>query len=114
MTTFRVGEVVSVEFPFTDMQGRKRRPGLVLACEVNDLLLARITTHEPRDPFDVRLVSWADIGLPKPSTVRLLKLVSIDSRLIHHSIGVLPLVDRMTLSQVAERLGQSIAANLRE
>ena len=31
MTASRVGEVVSVEFPFTDMQGRKRRPGVVLA-----------------------------------------------------------------------------------
>jgi mRNA interferase MazF len=86
----------------------------VLACDGNDLLLARITTHEPRDPFDVPLVSWADVGLPKPSTIRLLKLVSIDTRLIHHSIGVLPHADRIQLSQIAERLGQSISANLRE
>ena len=70
MTAFRVGEVVSVEFPFTDMQGRKRRPGVVLAIDSNDLLLARITTHEPRDPFDVPLQEWAEIGLPKPSTAR--------------------------------------------
>ena len=63
MTAFRVGEVVSVEFPFTDMQGRKRRPGVVLAIDSNDLLLARITTHEPRDPFDVSLEDWAAIGL---------------------------------------------------
>ena len=55
MTAFRVGEVVSVEFLFTDTQGRKRRPGLVLAVDANDLLLSRITTHEPRDQFDVRL-----------------------------------------------------------
>ena len=31
-----VGEVVSVEFPFTDMQGRKRRPGIVLAGDASD------------------------------------------------------------------------------
>jgi hypothetical protein len=70
MTVFRVGEVVSVEFPFTDMQGRKRRPGVVLASDAKDLLLARITTHEPRHPFDVPLQDWAAIGLPKPSTAR--------------------------------------------
>ena len=40
MTAFRVGKVVSVEFPFTDMQGRKRRPGVVLAIDSTDLLLA--------------------------------------------------------------------------
>jgi hypothetical protein len=53
MTASRVGDVVSAEFPFTDMQGRKRRPGVVLAGDTSDLLLARITTHEPRDSFDV-------------------------------------------------------------
>jgi mRNA interferase MazF len=113
MTAFRVGEVVAVEFPFTDMQGRKRRPGVVLAIDSNDLLLARITTHEPRDPFDVSLEDWAAIGLPKPSTVRLLKLVSIDARLVHHSIGVVSQVDRTKLSRSVERIGIDIAGNLR-
>jgi len=113
MTAFKVGEVVSVEFPFTDMQGRKRRPGVVLAIDLNDLLLARITTHEPRDPFDVSLEDWAAISLPKPSTVRLLKLVSIDARLVHHSIGVLSQTDRMKLAQSVECLGIDIAGRLR-
>ena len=29
MTAFKVSDVVSVEFPFSDFQTRKRRPGLV-------------------------------------------------------------------------------------
>jgi mRNA interferase MazF len=85
MTASRVGDVVSVEFPFTDMQGRKRRPGVVLAGDTSDLLLARITTHEPRDSFDVQLDDWTIAGLPKPSTVRLMKLAALDVRLIHHA-----------------------------
>ena len=113
MTAFRVGEVVSVEFPFTDMQGRKRRPGVVLAIDSTDLLLARITTHEPRDQFDVPLQGWAEIGLPKPSTARLVKLVSIDARLVHHSIGVLSQTDRTKLAQSIESLGDEIAGYLR-
>jgi hypothetical protein len=40
-------------------------------------LLARITTHEPRDSFDVQLDDWTIAGLPKPSTVRLMKLASL-------------------------------------
>ena len=113
MTAFRVGEVVSVEFPFTDMQGRKRRPGVVLAIDSTDLLLARITTREPRDQFDVSLEGWAAIGLPKPSTVRLVKLLSIDARLVHHAIGVLLQTDRTKLAQSIECLGIDIAGNLR-
>jgi len=112
-TPFRVGEVVSVEFPFTDMQGRKRRPGLVLASDTNDLLLARITTQQARNEFDVPLADWAVIGLPQASTARLLKLVAIDVRLVHHSIGLLSVRDRATLATAVERLGVDIAGQLR-
>jgi mRNA interferase MazF len=114
MTAFRAGEVVVVEFPFTDMQGRKRRPGVVLAQDTNDLLLARVTTHIPRDSFDVPLVDWTMIGLPRPSTARLLKLVTIDAGLVHHSIGVLSPADRNALANSAERLGIDVASQLRQ
>jgi mRNA interferase MazF len=114
MTAFRAGEVVAVEFPFTDMQGRKRRPGVVLARDTNDLLLARITTHPPRDSFDIPLADWFKIGLPKPSTARLLKLVTIDAGLVHHSIGVLSSADRNALADSAERLGIDVASQLRQ
>ena len=52
MTAFRVGDVVSVEFPFSDLQTHKRRPGLVLVGGEVDLLVARITTHPPREASD--------------------------------------------------------------
>jgi mRNA interferase MazF len=87
MTAFKAGDVVSVEFPFSDLQTRKRRPALVLAGGAVDLLMARITTHPPREPSDVALNRWFEIGLPRASTIRLTKLVTIDHRLIHHKIG---------------------------
>ena len=114
MTASRVGDVVSVEFPFTDMQGRKRRPGVVLAGDTSDLLLARITTHEPRDSFDVQLDDWTIAGLPKPSTVRLMKLVSLDVRLIHHTTGTVSAGDRTKLAQAIEQMGLQIAQAMRQ
>ena len=48
MAAFKVGDAVSVEFPFSDLQTHKRRPGLVLVTGDVDLLLARITAPPPR------------------------------------------------------------------
>jgi len=45
--------------------------------------------------------------------VRLMKLISIDARLVHHSLGVLSQTDRTTLAQSVEGLGVDIAGNLR-
>jgi len=55
MTNCEVGDIVSVEFRFSDLQGEKRRPGLVLAADDIDVLLARLTTHPPRGTSDVAL-----------------------------------------------------------
>jgi hypothetical protein len=60
---------------------------LVLAADDHDVLLARLTTHPPRDSSDVTLQDWSAIGLPRSSTVRLSKLATVDARLVHHKIG---------------------------
>lgn len=64
MTAFKVGDVVSVEFPLSDLQTRKRRPGLVLVSGDVDLLVARITTHPPRDSSDVFICATSDAVNP--------------------------------------------------
>jgi hypothetical protein len=58
-TSFKVGDIVSVNFPYSDLQGYKRRPGLVLHFDQQDLLLARITTQpaSSRAPFEFPRVS---------------------------------------------------------
>jgi len=87
MTPFKAGDVVSVEFPFSDLQTYKRRPGLVLVSGEMDLLVARLTTHPPREASDVAMKYWSETGLPRASTIRLTKLATIDHRLVHHKIG---------------------------
>ena len=39
-TSFKIGDIVSVQFPYSDLQGSKRRPGLVLDVDEKDVLLA--------------------------------------------------------------------------
>ena len=99
MTGYEVGDIVSVEFPFSDLQGAKRRPGLVLDADSSDVLLARLTTHPPREKSDIALMHWAESGLPRPSTIRLVKLATVDCRLVHHRIGRLAPEDGRAVAQ---------------
>lgn len=112
MTRFEPGVVVVVEFPFSDLSSGKRRPGVVLASDDADLLIARLTTQEPRDEFDVSLADWAAIGLPRPSTVRVAKLLVIDRRLVQRSLGRLAANDKHAVAAAAQRLGEAIARSL--
>lgn len=113
MIKFRIGDIVSVEFPFSDLQTHKRRPGLVLISGEVDILVARITTRPPRDPSDVALNHWAEIGLPRASTVRLTKLATIDQRLVHHNIGRLHSEDSQAVAQAWQQLAASVVTELR-
>ena len=113
MTTCRVGDIVSVEFPFSTLQTQKRRPGLVLINDNVDLVIARVTTHPPRDLSDVALTHWAAIGLPRASTVRLAKLATIDQRLVHHIIGHLHTEDSQVVARAWEQLVARVAGELR-
>ncbi len=112
MTAYEVGDIVSVEFPFSDLQTRKRRPGLVLLSTDDDLLLARLTTASARESSDVALNKWAEAGLPLPSVVRLTKLATVDGRLVRHVIGHLDPQDARRLAQAWEDLAASIASEL--
>ena len=114
MTKFRTGDIVSVEFPFSDLQTHKRRPGLVLVSGDVDLLVARVTTRPPRDPSDVALNHWAKIGLPRASTVRLTKLATVDQRLVHQSIGRLHSEDSRAVAQAWQQMAVTVATELRQ
>ena|SRR5437762_1857625 len=104
MIGLRVGDIVSVEFPFSDLQTHKRRPGLVLVSGNLDLLVARVTTHPPREPSDISLKYWAESGLPRASTVRLTKIATIDNRLVHHRIGRLHADDARNVAQAWQQI----------
>ena len=114
MTPFKAGDVVVVEFPFSDFQTFKRRPGLVLFAGETDLLLARITTHPPREVSDVALKNWGEAGLPRASTIRLTKLATIDRRLIHHKIGRAQPDDRKSILAAWQQMADTLATELQK
>ena len=97
-THFNRGDVVLVSFPFTDLRSAKQRPALVISADTfnairDDVLLAAITSQVPdvlaADEFLIPSAALAPAGLPKPSIIRLLKLVSLHRTLIVRRIGSL-------------------------
>jgi mRNA interferase MazF len=109
MAAYKSGDIVSVEFPFSDLQNSKRRPGLVLFGDEDDLVLARVTTHPARDETDVALAQWVEAGLPRASTVRLIKLATVDQRLVRHKIGHLHADDARSVVKSWQALATSMA-----
>jgi len=67
MTDLEIGTI------YLTTEGAKQRPVLLisdgLGLELHDTTVARITTHAPRNEFDVVLKDWKQAGLHQPSVV---------------------------------------------
>lgn len=59
-----------------------------LVAEV-DHTIAKVTTHEARNRFDVTLENWEQAGLERPSVVRCSKLNTIHNATLIHKMGTL-------------------------
>ena len=88
MPVYRFGDVVLVDFPFSDRKADKRRPGLVIAQDPHgDLLVARITSKKAELPTDVPMAEWQSAGLNIPSTIRLLKMATTHESFVLRRLG---------------------------
>lgn len=103
MEVFAKGEIVILPFPFSDLQGAKIRPALVVATlEGDDLILCQITSKERRDTYSLP-VSREDIdgNLPYTSNIRPNKLFTADRSIIRESIGTLK---KSKMREIEERI----------
>ncbi len=108
MTVF---DVVLVPFPFTDLSSSKQRPCLVLApikvSRLGDLFVVAMMTSQVVSrafPNDVALKDWKGAGLPKPTLVRLSKVVTVEAKLIRKRLGVLAADDKSATRAEFQRL----------
>jgi len=92
---YQRGDVVLVQFPFSNASGTKDRPAVVLSTSIyhdnwDDLLVVAITSRWPKTsrPSDYELQDWRAAGLSLPSWVRS-KVATIHRAVISRKLGQL-------------------------
>ncbi len=75
--SFTQGDVVLVEFPYSDRSGSKLRPAIVISTDAyhagrDDVIVVAVTSKKPPvpRPTDYQLQDWLVEGLDKESWVR--------------------------------------------
>jgi mRNA interferase MazF len=110
MTDYNPGDVVLIPFPFTDLSTVKQRPAVILSSTVfnqrrQDVILVAITSHVPEvlmsDEYLLDDSEQREAGLPKPSIVKVGKIVTLDQRLIRKQLGRMPETGRQQLIHIA-------------
>lgn len=103
------GDIVLARLPFSDGQGHKMRPILVV-CEFDDadILVVPVTSQPVRDDFDTLLRDWQAAGLRLPSTARTCKLATLARTMAVKVLGELTPRDRESVQLSLHRVWASI------
>ena len=89
MGRFVKGDIVVINFPFSDLSGTKRRPALVLATlEGDDIILCQITSHAKIDKYAIVIneEDYTNGKLKVQSVIRPNKIFTADINSILYSV----------------------------
>ena len=92
MEGFVKGDIIVLEFPFSDLKNVKRRPALVIkAPKGDDIIIAQITgsSYEPSVEIAISDKDFKKGNLKRESFIRIDKIASIEKSLIKYKIGSL-------------------------
>lgn len=112
-TTYRRGQVVVVNVPFSNQSGVKPRPAVVVSTDrfhktLPDVIVCPISSqsryYRRPGPGDYPLQKWRVVGLRHPSTVRISKVLSVEKAILKRILGSLSQED---LAEVEEGLRQA-------
>lgn len=84
------GDIVLVPFPFTNLEGSKKRPAVILFSDEIDIIAVFITTKlKWMNEKDVLLEPNESNRLKKSSLIRISKIATLDKSIVIGKIGVL-------------------------
>ena len=97
-TPYNQGDVVLLPFPFTDLTAAKRRPAVVISPDRYnrihaDVIVLAVTSYlSAQGAQDYRFSPEEQraAGLPKPSLVKVDKILTLEQTLILRRLGSLP------------------------
>jgi mRNA interferase MazF len=111
MTKLEPGNIILVNFPFTNLQSSKVRPALVLSTRAEDIIILGIFSRVPENLQN----SWIEInelhpdfertGLKKTSIIKTEKITVIHQSLMKKKLGSLPLE---LMAQVKQTLRKTL------
>ena len=102
---YQLGDLVLIEYPYTDLIGVKLRPAVVLKdTNDNDFIVVRATTQSKQTEFDIEIADWEKAGLLKPSIIRIHKLTSLETKLVKRRMGILSAADVNNLTLCLKKL----------
>ena len=107
-SSFSVGDVVLVPFPFTDQSDTKKRPAVVVSsagynANRRDIVIMAITSQvrQTLSFGDAMIADWQAAGLIKASVLKPV-FTTIEQRLVIRGIGTLSPADAKTLRAVLD------------
>ena len=98
------GDIVVVDYPFTDGTGSKRRPAVVINKAGHTLIrngdvLAPVTSRvKPLFGFDVRIEHWREAGLHRESLIKPV-FFTLNGDRVESRLGTLQDTDRAKLTK---------------
>ena len=99
------GDILIINFPFSDGQGSKRRPVMVIRdTKDKDLLIAKVTSQLHKTEFDILIQDWKQAGLISSSVVRIHKIQTLYTSLVLGQIGRLTSTDLKSVRKVLVNL----------
>lgn len=102
---YQFGDIILVEFPYSDNSVSKKRPALVLLdTQDDDVLVVRITTQIHNSEYDITINDWQTAGLLASSCVRLHKVATLSKQLIYKKLGGLTTKDSENVLRVLQNI----------
>lgn len=86
------GDVIVLEFPFSDLKSFKRRPALIIKVpKGEDIIICQITSESQNKSVEIPITNkeFRDGGLKRDSFVRIDKITTIKRTRIKYKIGSL-------------------------